>query len=408
MKPYLFIILLLSLAKAGVHAQPAGAPAPQKGDPCNSKEELATAAGKYFTAAQYPWPAVRAEYFNKMATASDKTTARQTLEKIEKLEQQSRINFTLEGGSWEGYYSSEGYNSFGYRKIADYRFQSAFHEYLCINKKVMRNGEYSTVLRVYVNSLPLSTLQRYLWGAFPDNLGDYAYKDRKSFKPGETAPKIELLNYFAAKNQELIDAINSGKDYWQDIPENEIGKNTYNPVYRYWFVKKAEVPLLVPVSRKEYLESLLEYYDREALYLPESSNYETQSEERRQHYYGNLPAVLANKKAIVNKVLTENTIEWLSMQAVVNVQEDRYQNQKQKLPEYSSDFTFHRFYGNEKDSGRLYKYNPTYFSGNAPSAASPLFLTVAFRYVHKPAHLRLINNFTENFDKEAFRKLIVN
>ncbi len=400
--------MLLALAATGrIKAQPAGTV--QKGDPCNSKEELENAPGKYFTAAQYPWPAVRAEYFNKMTTAPEKATGKRILEQIEKLEQQSRSDFALAGGFWETYYSTEGYNYFAGKKLADYRFQTAFHEYLCINKKVERNSEYSTVLRVYINSLPINTLSRYIKGISnaSGRYSKYFYKDPEGYKPGMAAPEIDVFTYLECSNKELITAINSGKDYWQDIPENEIRKNTYDHIYRYWFVKRADEPLLLPVSRKEYLESLLEFYDREALHIPKSTNYETGSQQNRQTYYGDLPAVLANKKAIVSKLLKENSVEWLSSQAIVNGQEDRYLNQKQKLPEYSSDLTFHKFYDNEKEGGPLYKYNPAYFSAGQ-SPATPEFMAVVFRYVSKPTHLRLINNFTENFDKVAWQKLIAN
>lgn len=405
MKTYLFFFL--SIAFCNAKAQEAMTRTVQKGDPCISKEELATAAGKHFTAAQYPWPAVRAGYFNKMTTAADKTTARQTLEQIEKLEQQSQAGFTVAGGTWEAYYSTEGYEYAGNTKLADYRFQTAFHEYLCINKKVDRNSEYSTVLRAYVNKLPVNTLNQFMRGMAKTGDERYLQKDWKAYKAGVASPEINLFTYLECSNRELIAAINSGKGYWQNVPENEITKNTYNHIYRYWFVKKADVPLLLPVSRKEYLESLLEFYDREPLYLPKSINYTSISEEGRQIYYGNIPTVIASKKAIVNKVLKENSAEWLSRQAVVNGQEDLYLNQKQKLPEYSSNFTFHKFYDNEKGGGPLYKYNPAYFSGK-PSPASPEFIVVVFRYVSMPAHLRLINNFTDNFDKEAWCKLLVN
>lgn len=46
---------------------------------CKTSAELDATPGKYLTAAQYPWPAVRAEYFNKLATAADKAMAEQTL-----------------------------------------------------------------------------------------------------------------------------------------------------------------------------------------------------------------------------------------------------------------------------------------------------------------------------------------
>ncbi len=402
----LLILLMFVIYSNGSQGQALTGGAPPKiGDPCISGEELEKMPGKYLTAEAYPWPAARAEYFKKMTTPTDKATAKQTLERIQKLEQQSRSGFTLAGGFWEAYYATEGYNYFAGKKLADYRFQTAFHIYLCIKNKIERNNEYSTVLRVYVNSLPLNTLSRYIKSIVNPN-GKYDYKDWKNYKPGIAAPAIDLFTYLECSNKELIAAINSGKDYWQDIPENQIRKDTYDHIYRYWFVKKANAPLLLPVSRKEYLESLLEFYDREAMSLPKSTNYELGSAEQRQRYFGDLPAVLASKKAIVNKTLKENTAEWLSQQAVINRQEDVYLNQKQKLPEYSSDFTFHKFYDNEEKAAPLYKYNPAYFSGSVQNAASPQFMTIAFRYVSKPAHLRLINNFTAKFDRDAWTKLI--
>ncbi|MBX2951911.1 MAG: hypothetical protein KF870_05370 [Leadbetterella sp.] len=404
MKNYLFVLFFLPATFSGARAQQAVTGTVQKGDPCGSKAELAIAPGKAFTASEYPWPAVRAEYFKNMATAADKTTARQILEQIEKLEQQSRAGFTLTGGTWEAYYSSEGYTYAGSRKLADYRFQAAFHEYLCINQKVGRNSEYSTVLRAYVNTLP-NTLNSFMRGISKTGEDRYLHQDWQGYKPGVLSAEISLFTYMTCSKPELVAAINSGKGYWQDVPENEVRKNSYDHIYRYWFVKREGAPLLLPVSRKEYLESLLEFYDRELLYLSKSSNYQSASETAKRERFGDIPAVIANKKAIVNRVLKENAAEWLSAQAVINETEENYLTQKQKLPEYTSSLTFHKFYDNEKGGTPLYKYNPAYFPAGR-SAASPEFIVLVFRYVSMPLHLRLIQNFTENFDKEAWRKLI--
>lgn len=125
---------------------------------CADKAELDSEPGKYLTSAQYPWPAVRAAYYSKLNTAAEKATGKQTLEQIEKLEQKTRSNFTLTGGSLENTFSSEGYQFIGDSRLADYRMQQGFFEWICVNKKMQRNGEYSTVLRIYVNSLPINNL----------------------------------------------------------------------------------------------------------------------------------------------------------------------------------------------------------------------------------------------------------
>lgn len=400
----LFALLLLLAYIPGSQAQS------PYGGPCATSNELQSRPGKYFTADQYPWPAVRAEYFKKLTTPAEKATAKQTLAKMEKLEQQSRSDLAPEGGSWESSYSSEGYQYLGDNRLADYRLQIGFHNYICVQNKIKRNGEYSTVLRVFVNNIRLNTLSKYLDNiSYGGSMSDdkYGHKDWKTYKPGVASPKIKLFTFLECNNANLIDVINSGKGYWQDVPEKEIRKNTFDIVYRYWFIKKMDIPILLPVSRKEYLESLLEFYEREQLYLPQSNNYEQNSASARQTYFGDIPAVLANKKAIVNKILKENSADWLSRQAVVNRQEDDYQNQKQKLPRYSSDFTFRKFYDDEKGARPLYKYNPAYFAATKPNKAEPELLTIAFRYVPMPAHLKLVNNFTQQFDTRAWSALLM-
>ena len=58
---------------------------------CKTTAELDVVPGKYLTAAQYPWPAARAEYYSKMNTAADKAMAKKVLEQIEKTEQKSHL-----------------------------------------------------------------------------------------------------------------------------------------------------------------------------------------------------------------------------------------------------------------------------------------------------------------------------
>jgi len=47
-----------------------------------------------------------------------------------------------------------------------------------------------------------------------------------------------------------------------------------------------------------------------------------------------------------------------------------------------------------------------YFTASSQSPANPEFMTIAFRYAHMPAHLRLINNFTKNFEDGTWQKLL--
>ncbi|MFT3822884.1 MAG: hypothetical protein QM731_03145 [Chitinophagaceae bacterium] len=379
---------------------------------CKTNAELDVVSGKYLTADQYPWPAARAEYFNNMATPADKSMAKQTLSLIEKTEQQSRTGFTLTGGDWENTYSTEGYTYSGTTRLGKYTFQSALHEYFCLSGKLKRNDESITTLRAYVNTIPVNTLERFLQYPFGSSLGDYdfglQYMDWKNHKPSDVqAPLISLFNYFSCNNETLLEAINSGNSYFQDVPEQQIRPNNRSTyVYRYWFVKKKNLPVLVPVSRKEYLQSLLEYYEREKLHFPRLIAYLNKEHDKGVTRYSSWEADVADKIAVVKKALSEHDEEWLAAQAVINRMGDQSQSYKAKLTERTNYNRFWQFYDNDKKGEALFKYNPEYFKTSTQGAARPQIISFAFRYVPVPSSLRILNNFTQHFDFAAIKKML--
>lgn len=379
---------------------------------CKSNAELDTVPGKYQTAAQYPWPAVRAEYFKNLATATDKTIAKQILGQIESTEQRSHTDFKLTGGNWENYYSAEGYDYFGNARLARYTFQSSLHEYFCVAGKLKRNDEASTILRIQVNSLSLNTLERFLKNPFGSSMGDYdfslQYMDWKSHKTADVnAQLITLFSYLSSNNHELINAINSGNNYFQDVAEKDIRPNNRNNfIYRYWFIKKKDIPVLIPVSRKEYLESLLEYYEREKLYFPKLIAEKNANHDKSVVQYTTWETDVADKIAVVKKVLSEGNEKWLTAQAIINRMEDQSQTYKAGLKERTNYNRFWKFYENENKSELLYKYNPEYFKSSVQNPAQPQIITAAFRYVATSSSLRILNNFTEHFNFEALRNML--
>lgn len=379
---------------------------------CKTNADLESTPGKYLTAAEYPWPAVRAEYFANMATTKDKAMAKQIAGQIEKAEQQSHAGFKLTGGNWENYYASKGYEYLGNTKLGQYRFESSLHEFFCLNGKLKRNDEAGTILRIYVNEIPTNTLDRFLQLPFGSSMGDYdfgfQYQDWKNHKPADVdAQLIGLFTYFSCNNDQLIKAINSGDDYFQDVPEKDIKPNNRsNYIYRYWFVKKKDIPVLVPVSRKEYLQSLLEYYEREKLYFPKLVKQLTQDHDNGVRQYSSWEADVADKIAVVKKTLNEHDTDWLSAQAVINRLEDGSQNYKAGLKERTNYKRFWKFYDNQNKSETLYKYNPEYFKNTAQGPAKPQLITIAFRYVSMPLSLRILDNFTRHFDFDTVKKML--
>ncbi|GAB2829850.1 hypothetical protein [Ferruginibacter profundus] len=380
---------------------------------CKTNADLDAIPGKYLTAAEYPWPAVRAEYFNNMTTPGDKAMARQTLAQIETIEQKSHTGFNLTGGNWENVYSTEGYNYFGNTRLGKYTFQSALHEFFCVKGKSVRNSEYSSVLRVYVNAIPLNTLDRFLRNSFGSSMGEYdlgfQYKDWKNHKPVDVqAQLIPLFTYMGCNSQALVDAINTGNNYFQDVPEKDARPNNRsNYIYRYWFIKKNNLPVLLPVSRKEYLESLLEYYEREKLYFSKLIPELISEHNSGIKLYSNWEADVTDKIAVVKKALSEHNGEWLAAPAVINRIEDASQTYKANLAERTNYNRFWGFYSGESKSESLYKYNPGYFkTATAQATARPCVVTIAFRYVSMPSSIRMVNNFTKNFELDAVKKML--
>lgn len=402
MKKLIFLLLsLISLSSQRIFSQN-----------CKTNADLDASPGKYLTAAEYPWPAVRAEYFAKMAGTKDKVMAKQIAGQIEKTEQQSHAGFKLTGGNWENIYASKGYGYLSNTKLGQYRFESSLHEFFCLNGKLKRNDEAGTILRIYVNDIPTNTLGRFLSLPFGSSMGDYdfgfQYQDWKNHKPSDVdAQLIGLFTYFSCNNDQLLKAINSGEDYFQDVPEKDIKPNNRsNYIYRYWFVKKKDIPVLVPVSRKEYLQSLLEYYEREKLYFPKLLSQLTQDHDNGVRQYSSWEADVADKILVVKKALNEHDSDWLSAQAVINRSEDGSQTYKAGLKERTNYKRFWKFYDNQSKSEPLYKYNPAYFKNSVQGPAKPQVIAVAFRYVSMPAPLRILDNFTRHFDFESLKKML--
>ncbi len=380
---------------------------------CKTNADLDGMPGKFLTAAEYPWPAARAEYFNNLNTAADKAMAKQILNQVEKIEQQCHTGFNLTGGNWENVYSTDGYGYAGNTKLGKYMFQSALYEYFCAKGKSTRNSEYSSVLRIYINAIPVNTLNRFLNNPFSspgDGLYDYLGlqdKNWQNHKPTVTAQSIDLFSYLSCNNKDLADAINNGDGYFQDVAEKDIRPdNRNNYIYRYWFVKKSNLPVLLPVNRKEYLQSLLEYYEREKTYFPKLIEKLTKDHDAGVKQYTTWETDVNDKMVAVKKALKEHDDKWLSAQAVINRVEDASQNYKAKLAEKTNYNRFWTFYDTENKGEQLYHYNPAYFKTQAANAAKPQIITVAFRYVSIPSSIRILNNFSKKFDFDAAQKLV--
>lgn len=403
---------------------------------CQTSKDLEAIPGKQIDAANNEWPQQRAHWFDALGTQANKTTANTVLTKIETLEKQSRSNFVFTGGVLKsGFSSKEAAYTASQFLLANYDLNIGCHEYICVKNALKVNSEYAIVFRAYVNRFKdiqyaFNTLDKQAFYATP-------YKFDSKY--------IKLHDFIRIPDKAMFDAITSnGKGFYQDVPDDKVKPGNRSIfITRHWYITKAGTLILVPVTRKEYLEALLEYYDREKLQttntiaeiektyatrVKNAAGNQQRLDDAKRSYtidlarYPDWQQRIATKIELVNKALKENS-EWLSKPAVVKVKQENLSwrnyygqgpNEYVTIDGYNADtkedaqktgaFTFSGFW-DDKGGDVLYKYNPEYFKGNA-SPIAPRMIDLAYRYVKTPLGDKLVDNFTRNFDFEAVRKLI--
>lgn len=389
---------------------------------CQSKKDLETLPGKLIDAAHCEWPQQKAYWFDALGTAANKATANTILTKIETLEKQSRANYTLQGGVLKTtFFSYAPATTAAKYPLVSYDLNMGCYEYICVKNKTIVNSEYANVFRAYINRY--SGIEK----AFSFQDEAYYYETPKKYN-GQFIALHNFIKMDASKN------VNSGKGFYQDIQEASV-KEGDRSVYmtRHWYFTKPDQLLFVPVTRKEYLEALLVYYERERLLIADKikeieSTGMTGDDKRnlvlKKAKYPDWQQKIAAKRAIVQKALKENTMAWLTQSAVVkpktetfswkrtygSVPNDEiwveiYNADTKEAAERTGSFTFDGFWDN-KDGIILYKYNPDYFKGSEKNPAKPYMIELTYRYLKTPLGKSLVENFTENFDFDAVRDLL--
>ncbi|SMC42165.1 hypothetical protein [Pedobacter africanus] len=401
---------------------------------CQSSKDLETLPGKQIDAAHCEWPQEKAHWLDALGTAANKSAANAILTKIEMLEKQSRSHYNLRGCVLKTAFSGNTPTLIaGKYPLASYDLNLGCYEYICVKNKMIVNSEYANVFRAYVN--------RYtgIETAFSFQDEAYYYETPKKYN-GQFIALYNFIKMGASKN------VNSGKGFYQDIPETSV-KDGDRSIYmtRHWYFNKPGMLSFVPVTRKEYLEALLVYYERERLLIADKIKeievecagmmkdprkypqlYENGKRNLivRKAKYPDWQQRIETKKAIVQKALKENTAEWLAQPAVVKPKAEVFswkknygpgQNENVSIDTYNADtkedaqrtgaFTFSGFWDN-KGGAVLYKYNPDYFKGSEKKPAKPYMIALTYRYVKTTLGKNLVENFTQNFDFDAIRNML--
>ncbi len=318
-------------------------------------------------------------------------------------------NFSLQGGVAKYWYKANFREHFDVYEYPGYELVVAFYQDVCVDGKKTFSSEYTVDFAIRAN-------HEFIYFDNGPGFIDF-YKDKARY--GELPISIfTYLSYPPAQAEKM----NSGKGYFEEDDGNKF--RPHSDVYRRFFILKEGMPLLVPVSRKELLEGLLELYEREKKYhvkrlqakLDESVRYMAQYEksgnksmyqnhlenkQKAEKDLAELDGLINKKKTEVEEKLKAESPEWLAKQATHKFHDTRFT--EHTIKESSR---FKGFYEGP-DANAVYRFNPALAASKKGRTGEPLFFHVRYRYkAGETFSQQITDGFVKNFDFEALRKLL--
>lgn len=360
---------------------------------------------------------------------------------IEKLEEQSRKNFELTGCVARVSFSGGTKNTYGKVFCNGYGYQLSFYEYVCHVTEHLPKivDEYRSVLRVDINPYIMTgTAKAGGTGEFHLKYGNPSYEIPIEAKVGpnfendsknnpsrvsqyisENDMRTSRTNDYKNKHADFLKIINGDgyvENWMSGDKYDKRGPNSYQWIDRHYIITKPGIPLLIAVSRKQYLEDMLEYLEIE------KANFEYDNAKRLKGYANGgdkdyavkaraaleadklaYPKFYESRKTKAKDLLANQKPEWLQQPAIVDNNNKTY-DAKDRLESMG------KFYDAEGEyQSALYILNPNYFKAGSTPSTKPQFIEVQFRYERGLDHgfsERLISNFEKNFDMEALKKMI--
>lgn len=403
--------------------------------PCNGNAD--NMPGKYtdHTHPKYP--------FSLKGTAQEKAYMTSQLIAIEKTEEASRKNFQLTGCVARVSFSSLLSNNSNFNHTG-YGYQLGVYRTVChATQHIVKTvDEYRTVLRVDVNpTLVVGSIPATQIGIGDFNIGKSQQSVRYQIptdavqgpgysqdcinKPSRVSKYISERMVLTGRSDNYKDAhtdflkLNNGNGYVENwLGGDRYGNHnasSYQWVDRHYLITQPGIPLLIPVSRKQYLQDMLEYLEIE------KTNFYYDVDRRIKEYAGNnadyakqkmevlladkaaYPELYETKKIKIKQLLVSQKADWLQQQAIVGNSKNTY-DANDRLKELGT------FYDREEEyRSALYVINPEYFKRNTSQPAKPILIEVQFRYELTRDYdfsERLFNNFLKNFDFNALRKIV--
>lgn len=380
-------------------------------------------------------------------TTTTKTAMTKNLIAIEKLEEASRKDFKLTGCAARVSFSGGESTSYGKNAYTNYSYQLGVYAYVCHVKELTTKivGEYQTVLRVNINPDVVfagnslrpgtgdlsfnKTATTLMWSYdFPgDALLGPNYETDRVKKPSNVSKYISESNLLAGRSSAYKSyhddflKLNAGNGYTENYMHgslyDKVTENSYRLIDRHYLITKPGIPLLIPVSRKQYLQDMLEYFEIEKanfnytvndLLKKSETNNSNFAMQQKQTWKAHKTAYSQHyeaKKNKINELLANKNEEWLQLPAVVA----GYNATKDVAERLAQTGVFYDAEDYDKNIFALYVLNPAYFTTSTGPSTNPKLIEVSFRYeLNKNLGFseRLISNFEKHFDFEALRKML--
>ena len=404
-----------------------------------TEETVLKEPGRYLD--NYTGKGLRKEAFTPVEIAN----ARKTLTAIAGL---CKKNLVFTGGQAKASFMLNSKGHYNQQTAGSYMYNLGFHAFVChVQTRQLRIvDEYANVLRITVNP----GFER---ATFSFDSDAPAFRNPMNSQDIH-APRININGHYAFGNAAIVDAINNGKGFIDlsdeliapntMLAENRPGKgygfvlgNSFEKahgtsyVYRHWYLTHTDIPFLIPVTRKKFLQDLLEYYEREksALSLEvqrqiklyqsyiasdKKNGYSSENNEnflaKLQGDAAEINTVNEKKKAYAQNLLSSKDENWLNEPAAV-AKENKTFTTYDSVNKRSKESTWGRFYFTEFYTGKngvyLYYINPDYLKKYPPASAKPSVLKIMYRFRATEAFGISVNeSYIIKLDINGLRKLL--
>lgn len=342
-------------------------------------------------------------------TAQEKPVAMKTLIAAENL---CKKNFSLKGGEASSWFHVEDGGYYDVYKFSSYRLKIGFYQHVCVGGKKINSDEYTVDFNIAVNP---DLGNKYFLAPNPGTDEFYINRPKLGYLP------IPIFRYLSMPSTEG-EAISTGKGFIDNTQGNNYYKHT--DVYRNWYITKTGTQVLLPVSRREFLESLLEFYDREKQFITKRMNSKISESVRYMAEYqksGNkamyqshlenkqaaektlteLESILSAKRQLPEELLKKETA-WLQQPATLD---------PKKPMQFDNNYTresmvFTGFFSGPT-AKTIYRINPVIAAALKTQPAKPLFFQVQYRFKSEELFSKQITEgFVKGFDFEGLRKLL--